>query len=74
MYPSSMLAYDRSADCQSESLTLHVQRRGRLLADEGLEDALAVRERDTRPAVLDRQHQLLVVSDFRRNVDRSTGR
>jgi hypothetical protein len=65
---------DGLADGQPEPVAGYVRVLGRLLAEEGLENALAISSGDTWPLVFDAQHQFAVIRDPSRNVDRGAWR
>jgi hypothetical protein len=67
--PAAVGEHDGPADSQPEPVAGHVRRCGGARAEEGLEDAFAIFDRDARALVLDRKRQLATGGDRRRDAD-----
>jgi len=66
---ATMCENDGLADGQAKAVAGHLRLPRRLVADEGLENALAILRRDTFPLVLYREHQLAILGDPSRDAD-----
>jgi hypothetical protein len=66
---TAMCENDGLADGQPETVAGHLRLPRRLVADERLENALAILRGDTWPLVLYREHQFAILSDPSRDTD-----